>query len=177
MKYTLFSILVLLSISGCSTSTPPAPQSTYSFAGGKLVANASVSALVQKVEALEPSNTMTINLDSNQNVKIGQALNISLRPLQSGYLKIVVINPQGKKSLLMPNQLHKGYIKAKRRFSTTNKKFSLRAFNPKGLHYIITVFSQNNSHLDPNNLLVELQQISQGKYGNHNISIYPMRVY
>lgn len=178
MKYILASTVALLLLSGCVSTTPtPTPLQTHSFAGGKLVASPQVSNLVQEIEALSQYNTMSINLDSNQNVKIGQALNISVNPSQSGYLKIVVINPKGQKELVIENSLHNGYLKANRKFSTTNKKFSLRAFNPKGLHYVVTVFSQDNSHLDTNNLLSELQEISRGKYLNHAISIYPMRVY
>lgn len=177
MKHTLLSLIAILSINGCMSTTPPTPVKTHTFAGGKLVASPQVSQLVKEIEALSQYNTMNINLDSNQNVKIGQALNISVTPSQNGYLKIVVINPQGDKELVMQNALHSGYLKANRKFSTTNKKFSLRAFNPKGLHYVVTVFSQNNSHLDTNNLLSELQEISRGKYMGHAISIYPMRVY
>ena len=174
MKNIFVTIFSMLLLSSCFNSSS---LKTHSFAGAKLVATAKVSNLVTEIEALESSNTMSINLNSNQNVKIGKALNISLTPSENGYLKIIIVNPKGEKDLVIQNSLHNGYIKANHKFSTTNNKFSLRAFNPQGLHYVITIFSQKNSYINTKNLLSKLKDISKGKYLKHNISIYPMRVY
>lgn len=181
MKHIILGMIAILAINGCANQTPSIPQTTkvHTFGGGKqLIATAEVSTLVKEIEALKPYNNLAIDLDSNQNVKIGKSLKISLKPKQSGYLKLVAINPEGKKSLLMPNDLHNGYLKANQKFSTTNNKFSLKAFSPKGLHYIVAVFTQKNFHLDlKQNFLEQLHQIKEGNYLNHAISIYPMRVY
>ena len=179
LKKTITSFGAVLLLSACSTTQPtPEPVSSYSFAGGTLYASPEVSELVATVESLQHKNNMKLHVNSIQNVKVGKALNISAKPEKSGYLKIAVINPEGKESFLVPNALHKGYIKANGYFSTNNKKFKLKAEDPKGLHYVIVAFSEKDSKLSVGTHLIKgLEEIESDKYGKHFISIFPLRVF
>ncbi len=179
-KKILIALSTIWLLAGCVNSSTPAVPSveSHTFAGVTLRATPQVSQLVSDIKVLQQNNTMALSLNSNQNVRIGQALNIRVRPNKSGYLKVVIINPRGEQSLVMPNFKHKGHLKANRSFSTTNQYFSLRADQPKGLHYVVVAFSQNDSRLSASpNLLSELSAISNESYGQHYISVFPMRVY
>ena len=180
IKKTILSLGTILLLSACTTSQPEVSTSlsSYSFAGGTLYATPEVSNLVASVKALQHTNNMKLNVNSIQNVKVGKALNISAKPELKGYLKIAVINPEGKEAFLLPNALHRGYVKANGYFSTNNSKFKLKAEDPKGLHYVIVAFSEKDSKLSVGtHLLKGLEEIESDKYGKHFISVFPLRVF
>ena len=206
LKQLLLSSTALLVMSGCATKTVPQPlpqrtvqivpmvipvvePETHTFAGETLTAIPQVSALVKQIKALS-SNSAYLELNANQNVEVGNFLNIAATPNQSGYLKLIIIDPNGERKLVLPNDIHNGYLQANQRFYTNNEQFTLRATKPKGLHYVVVVFTEQNARMimqqgthgynainNDQDLLSLLQSIKEQKYGRSHISIFPMRIY
>ena len=162
---------------------------TENFTGQTLTATAEVSQLVDEIKTLN-NNTADININSNQNIKVGAFLNIEATPSQAGYFKIIIIDPNGKRSLALPNSISRGYLKANQRFYSNNGQFALKATNPKGLHYVVTIFSEKNARLivkqgengrdaiySDQDFINILNQINNQEYGRSHISVFPMRIY
>ena len=201
LKQILLTSTALLLMSGCvtkeivyqpvlqNTTVLPAPES-YTFAGQTLTATPKVSQLVQQIKALS-SNTAYIDLNANQNIAVGDFLNISVTPNQAGYLKLIIIDPNGERKLVLPNSIHNGYLKANQRFYTNNDQFALKTTKPRGLHYVVVVFSEQNARMimqqginggynainNDRDLLSLLQSIKQQNYGKSHISVFPIRIY
>ena len=205
LKQILLTSTALLLMSGCVTKEivyQPAPQNTaiivpvvedkaqsHTFAGQTLTATPKVSQLVKQIKNLS-TNSLHLELNSNQNVQVGNFLNISATPNKAGYLKIIIIDPNGERSLALPNGISRGFLQANQRFYSNNNQFALKAMNPKGLHYVLMVFSEQNARMimqqgmngynaitNDQDLLSLLQSIKQQKYGKSHISIFPMRIY
>ena len=203
LKPILLTSTALLLMSGCVTKEivyQPAPQNratvvpkvqpeSHIFAGQTLTATPKVSKLVQQIKALS-TNTAYIDLNANQNIALGDFLNITATPNQAGYLKLIIIDPNGERKLVLPNSIHNGYLKANQRFYTNNDQFALQTTKPRGLHYVVVVFSEQNARMimqqgmngynaieNDHDLLSLLQSIKQQNYGKSYISIFPIRVY
>jgi len=162
---------------------------TEDFTGQALVATAEVSQLVDEIKTLN-NNTAQLTINSNHNIQVGNFLNIKATPSQSGYFKIVIIDPNGKRSLALPNSLSRGYLKANQHFYSNNGKFALKATDPKGLHYVVTIFSEKNARLivkqgqnghdaiySDQDFIDILNQINNQAYGKSHISVFPIRIY
>ncbi len=171
------------------TQAPAIEIETATFAGESISASPKVSRLVYNIKALS-TNSAYLDLNSNQNIKVGSFLNISATPNQTGYLKLIIIDPNGDRKLVLPNSISNGYIKANQTFNTNNNKFALKASKPRGLHYVIAIFSEQNARVvmrqgergydainSDQDLLDILQRIKNGNYGKSHISIFPMRIY
>ena len=203
LKQILLTSTALLLMSGCVTKeivyqpvaqntaivVPETKPESHTFAGQTLAATPKVSKLVQQIKALS-SNTAYIDLNANQNIAVGDFLNISATPNQAGYLKLIIIDPNGERKLVLPNSIHNGYLKANQRFYTNNEQFALKTTKPRGLHYVIVVFSEQNARMimqqgmngynainNNSDLLSLLQSIKQQNYGKSYISIFPIRIY
>jgi len=199
LKQILLSSILLLLLSGCVTkeviyqplpqTNIVAPKASHTFAGETLTATPQVSKLIQQVQALS-SNTAYIDLNANQNIEVGNFLNISATPNHAGYLKLIIIDPNGERKLVLPNGIHNGYLKANEHFYTNNNQFALKTTKPRGLHYVVVVFSQKNARMimqqgmngynaikRDQDLLSMLQSIKQQNYGKSHISVFPMRIY
>jgi len=162
---------------------------TENFIGQTVTATAEVSQLINEIKTLN-NNTADIEINSNQNIKLGAFLNIEATPSQAGYFKIVIIDPNGRRSLALPNSISRGYLKAHQRFYSNNGQFALKATNPKGLHYVVTIFSEKNARLivkqgqnghdaiySNQDFINILNQINNQEYGRSHISVFPMRIY
>jgi hypothetical protein len=206
LKKTILTLSTLLLMSGCVTKEViyrPTPQTipqqpttqrthplkSHTFAGERLTASQRVSDLVYEIERLN-NNTAYLEIDSNQNVQVGAYLNISVTPNRAGYLKIITIDPNGERSQVVPNFKHNGYLRANERFYTNNEKFALKATNPKGLHYVVILFSQRRVNLavqqgmsgyngleSDQDFINILQSINNQNYGKSYIHIFPMRIH
>jgi len=205
LKQILLTSTALLLMNGCVTKEiiyQQAPERTaiivpvdeikaesHTFAGQTLTATPQVSQLVKKIKNLS-TNTVHVELSSNQNVQVGNFLNISATPNRAGYLKIIIIDPNGERSLVLPNGINKGFLQANQRFYSNNNQFALKAMNPKGLHYVVIVFSEQNARMimqqgmngynaikSDQDFINILQQIKNQNYGKSHISIFPMRIY
>lgn len=198
LKQILLTTTTLLLLSGCVTKeivyqplpqTPVVKAESHTFAGQTLTATPRVSHLVQQIKALS-SNSAYLDLNSNQNVEVGAFLNISATPNRAGYLKVIIIDPNGDRSLVVPNTISNGYLQANQRFYSNNENFTLKATKPKGLHYVLVIFSEQNVRMimqqgmngynainNDHDLLTILQSIKQQNYGKSYISIFPMRIY
>jgi len=205
LKQILLTSTALLLMNGCVTKEiiyQQAPERTaiivpvveikaesQTFAGQTLTATPQVSQLVKKIKNLS-TNTVHVELSSNQNVQVGNFLNISATPNRAGYLKIIIIDPNGERSLVLPNGISKGFLQANQRFYSNNNQFALKAMNPKGLHYVVIVFSEQNARMimqqgmngynaikSDQDFINILQQIKNQNYGKSHISIFPMRIY
>ena len=203
-KQILLSSTALLLVSGCATKEPtpsqalPQPQMVYvapvplasaTFAGETLTATPQVSRLVQKIKALS-TQTAYLELRGDQNVEVGNFLNIKALSNKNGYLKVMIIDPNGERNLLLPNSVHNGYLEANQRFYSNNADFSLKATKPTGLHYVVVIFSEQNARMvmqqgtngynainDDQALLNLLTNIKNQNYGKSHISIFPLRIY
>lgn len=207
LKQILLTSTALLFMSGCVTKEivyqPTTPQAqvmpsitptmvhleSHTFAGETLTATQQVSALVQKIKSLS-SNSAYLDLNANQNVQVGGFLNISATPNQAGYLKLIIIDPNGERKLVLPNSIHRGYLQANQRFYTNNEQFALKTTKPTGLHYVVVIFSEQNARMvmqqgangynalnNDQDFLNILQQIKNQNYGKSHISIFPIRIY
>lgn len=207
LKQILLTSTALLFMSGCVTKEvvpQPLPPRTvqivpmvvpivkpesHTFAGETLTATAQVSKLIQKIKALS-SDTAYIDLNANQNIELGNFLNISATPNHAGYLKLIIIDPNGERKLVLPNGIHNGYLKANERFYTNNNQFALKTTKPRGLHYVVAIFSEQNARMimqqgmngynaieNDQDLLSILQSIKHQNYGKSHISVFPMRIY
>lgn len=207
LKQIVLTSTALLLMSGCVTKEvvyQPLPQNTaqsvpvvvpiikpesHTFAGETLTATPKVSSLVKQIKSLS-SNSAYIDLNANQNIGVGNFLNISATPNQAGYLKLIIIDPNGERKLVLPNGIHNGYLEANQHFYTNNNQFALKTTKPTGLHYVVVVFSEQNARMimqqgangynainNDHDLLSLLQSIKQQNYGKSHISIFPMRIY
>jgi len=198
LKQILLTTTTLLLLSGCVTkeivyqTLPPTPvvkSESHTFAGQTLTATPRVSNLVQQIKALS-TNSAYLDLNSNQNVQVGAFLNIAVTPNRAGYLKVVIIDPNGDRSLVVPNTINSGYLHANQRFYSNNENFALKATKPTGLHYVVVIFSEQNARLimqqgmngynaitNDQDFLNILQRIKNQDYGKSNISIFPIRIY
>ena len=202
LKQILLTSTALLLLSGCVTKeivyqpiaqntaiTPVVKAESHTFAGQTLTATPRVSNLVKEINALS-TNTAYIDLNSNQNIQVGDFLNISAIPNQAGYLKLIIIDPNGERKLVLPNNIHNGFLQANQHFNTNNEQFALKATKPRGLHYVVVVFSEKNARMimqqgmngynainNDHDLLSLLQSIKQQNYGKSHISVFPMRIY
>ena len=207
LKQILLTSTTLLIMSGCATKevvqqpltqrtvpvvpivTPIVKPESHTFAGETLTATPKVSALVKQIKALS-SNSAYIDLNANQNVEVGNFLNISATPNLDGYLKLIIIDPNGERKLVLPNGIHNGYLQANQRFYTNNNQFALKTTKPTGLHYVVVVFSEQNARMimqqgtngynainNDHDLFSILQSIKHQNYGKSHISIFPMRIY
>ena len=165
------------------------PLKSHTFAGERLTATQRVSDLVYEIEKLN-NNTAHLEINSNQNVQVGGFLNITATPNRAGYLKVITIDPNGERSQVVPNFKHNGYLQANQRFYSNNDKFVLKATNPKGLHFVLMIFTEQRVNLavqqgmsgynglnSDQDLLNILQSINNQNYGKSHISIFPMRIY
>jgi len=206
LKQILLTSTALLIMSGCATKEiqQPLPPRTvqvmpmvmpvvkpesHTFAGETLTATPQVSALVKQIKSLS-SNSAYIDLNANQNVEVGNFLNISVTPNQSGYLKLIIIDPNGERRLVLPNGIHNGHLQANQRFYTNNEQFALKTTKPTGLHYVVVIFSEQNARMimqqgangynainNDRDLFSILQSIKHQNYGKSHISIFPIRIY
>ena len=200
LKQILLSLTALLVVSGCATkkTTPLQPQMVYvapsplesaTFAGETLTATPQVSDLVKKIKKLS-TQTAYLELRGDQNVEVGNFLNIKALSNKSGYLKVMIIDPNGERKLVLPNGIHNGYLEANQRFYTNNEQFALKTTKPTGLHYVVVIFSEQNARMvmqqgtngynainNDQDLFSILQSIKQQNYGKSHISIFPMRIY
>ena len=185
LKQLLLTSTALFLISGCVTKeivyqpvSSMVEIESHTFAGETLTATPKVSQLVKEIKNLE-TNTAYIDLNSNQNVRVGDFLNISATPNQRGYLKLIIIDPNGEKKLVLPNSISQGYLEANKRFSTNNEAFALKSTKPRGLHYVVVVFSEQNVNMvmQERDFTETLQRIKNQEYGRSHISIFPMRIY
>jgi biopolymer transport protein ExbD len=207
LKQILLSSTTLLLLSGCVTKEvihQPIPQPTtqtmpmvlpvvtpesHTFAGETLTATPKVSKLVKQIKSLN-SNTAYIDLNANQNIQVGNFLNISATPNQAGYLKLIIIDPDGQRKLVLPNSIHNGFLQANQRFSSNNGQFALQTTKPTGLHYVVVVFSEQNARMvmqqgangyntinNDQDFINMLQRIKNQDYGKSHISIFPMRIF
>ena len=207
LKNIILTTTTLLVMSGCVTKEivyqqqpvttqqiqPIAQQNiklkTETFAGQTITATQSVSQLVYKIENLK-SNSAYLDLNSNQNIQVGSFLNISATPNQAGYLKVLIIDPNGERRLVLPNSISNGYLQANQRFSTNNDQFALKTTKPTGLHYVVVVFSEQNARMimqqgsngynaiaNDQDFINMLQRVKNRDYGRSHISIFPMRIY
>lgn len=171
------------------SQVPAIEIESATFAGESISATPKVSRLVHHIKALS-TNSAYLDLNSNQNIEVGRFLNISATPNQTGYLKLIIIDPNGDRKLVLPNSISKGYLKANQTFYTSNDKFALKASKPRGLHYVIAIFSEQNARVvmrqgergydainSDQDLLDILQRIKNRNYGKAHISIFPMRIY
>ena len=201
LKNIILTTTTLLLMSGCVTKEivyQPQPVTTQqatvqlkteTFAGQTITATQSVSQLVYKIENLK-SNSAYLDLNSNQNIQVGSFLNISATPNQAGYLKVLIIDPNGERRLVLPNSISNGYLQANQRFSTNNDQFALKTTKPTGLHYVVVVFSEQNARMimqqgsngynaiaNDQDFINMLQRVKNRDYGRSHISIFPMRIY
>lgn len=198
LKKILLSSTLLLLMSGCVTKEvvyqpivqAPLPKTeSQTFAGETLHATPQVSQLVQQIKALR-TQTAYVDLNSNQNIQVGAFLNITATSNRSGYLKVIIIDPNGDRSLALPNSINQGYVQANQEFRSNNDNFTLKATKPTGLHYVLTIFSEQNPRLvvqqgmngynaltNNQDLLNILQRIKNQDYGKSNIAIFPIRIY
>jgi len=198
LKKILLSSTLILFMSGCVTKevvyqpvvqTPTLKNESYTFVNETLYATPKVSKLVQKIKALS-TQTAYVDLNANQNIQVGAFLNISAIPNRSGYLKVMVIDPNGDRSLALPNSVSRGYLQANQTFHSNNDNFALKATKPTGLHYVLIIFSEQNPRLvmqqgmngynaltSDQDLLNSLQRIHNQDYGKSKIAIFPIRIY
>jgi hypothetical protein len=136
------------------------------------------------------TNEVNLRLTSNHDIKLGSFLNISVQPSHTGYLNIIIIDPNQERSLVLPNGMSSGYIRANQRFSTTNNKFALKTTEPLGLHQVLVIFSQKNPRMvmrqgeggydaikNDQDLIEMLERIHNQEYGKSHVSDFPMHVY
>jgi hypothetical protein len=199
LKNIILSTTALLLMSGCVTKEivyPPIlmtqqsiPLKTETFAGQTITATQNVSKMVYKIESLK-SNSAYLDLDSNQNIQVGNFLNISATPNRNGYLKVIIIDPNGERKMVLPNTISNGYLQANQRFYTNNEQFALKTTKPTGLHYVVVIFSEQNARMimqqgsngynaiaNEQDFINMLQRIKNQDYGKSHISIFPMRIY
>jgi len=194
IKKFIITTTIAFLVSGCTSqkiyidnvNITTKPLKSHTFASTKLTATPKVSKLIYKIDNMQKSNSINLNLNATQNIRIGSLLDITAKPTTSGYLKILVVEPNGKLALVVPNFTHNGYIKAYQSFYVNkNKRFKLRTTNPKGLHYIVAIFTQDlipkqvykkmdSTHY---NLINILQDINSQRYGKSHISSFPIRIY
>jgi len=194
IKQFIITTTIAFLVSGCASQKiyvnnikiDREPLKSHAFANIKLTATPKVSKLIYKIDNMEKSNSINLNLNATQNIRKGDLLDISAKPNSSGYLKILVVEPNGKLALVVPNFTHNGYIKAYQSFYVNkNKRFKLRTTNPKGLHYIVAIFTQDlipkqlYKQMDSThyNLINILQDINSQRYGKSHISSFPIRIY
>jgi len=203
LKTTLLTATTLLLMSGCVTKEIYYPQptmvaqessdSTFTIrterlAGATLTATSAVSSLITQIEQLN-NNTAYVDFEGKQNVRVGEFLNIRATPNINGYLKIVIIDPNGEKYTVLPNVKHNGYLKAHQRFYTNHEDFALKATKPTGLHYVVEIFSEYRSplcvrqgmngieHHTDQQFIRLLESINNQQYGRSNIRIFPLHIY
>lgn len=194
IKQLIITTTIAFLVSGCTSqkiyidnvNINSKPLKSHTFANTKLTATPKVSKLIYKIDNMQKLNSINLNLNATQNIRIGSLLDISAKPTSSGYLKILVVEPNGKLALVVPNFTHSGYIKAYKNFYVNqNKRFKLRTTNPKGLHYIIAIFTQHSipkqvyKQMDSTNynLINILQDVNSKRYGKSHISSFPIRIY
>lgn len=204
LKTTILTLSALFLMSGCVTKEiiyQPTPQPigqeivhhpiiSHTFSGEELKASQRVSDLVYEIQRLN-NNSAYLEVESNQNVKVGDFLNIAVTPNIDGYLQIVIIDPNAERSKVLPNYKHNGYIRANEKFYTNNDNFALKATNPKGLHFVVIIFSQQRVNLavqqginggynalnSDQDFIHILQSINSQNYGKSYIRVFPIRVY
>lgn len=201
-KNTLLSLTALLFFSGCVTKEPIVqPTNNYimphkstkchQFANKKLCATKRVSQLVNRIESLSGANGINLELSSNQNIQLGSLLDLKAIPNYDGYLKIVLINPNGKRTTLLPNKYSNGFIKANQTFYSNNENFGIKTVYPKGLHYLVIIFSQSQAPLrvtqgmniiydglkSDQDFIQILRDIRNKTYGESYISLFPVNIY
>jgi len=198
LKKIILTTTALLLMSGCVTKEihyQTVPQQTaielesHTFAGETLSATPQVSLLVNKIKALK-SNSAYLEVNAHQNIQVNNFLNIIATPNQAGYLKLIVIDPNGERKLVLPNSIGNGYLNAHQRFQSNNSQFALKATKPTGLHYVVVVFSEQNARMvmqqgmngydaihNDQDFINILQSIKNQRYGKSHISIFPMRIY
>ena len=159
------------------------------FAGETLMATPEVSSLIAEIESLS-TQTAYLKVNAKQNVEVGAFLNIEATPNRAGYLKIMIIDPNGERSLVLPNSMGGGRLKANEHFYSNNSKFAFKATNPTGLHYVLMIFSEQNARMvmrqgangydainNNQDLIDILSRINAQEYGRSYISVFPMRIY
>jgi len=204
LQKILLTTTALLFMSGCVTKeivpppvapiitqvTPPTPILVENFAGERLHATPEVSKMVQRIRALESHSAYLEFAQANQNIHVGNFLNLSLKANVSGYLKLIIINPYGERSLLLPNGLSRGYLQAQHYFNANNEAFGLKTSKPTGLHYLVVIFSEKNARMvmqqgsngynalqNEQDLYSILERIKSGDFGKNHISLYPIRIH
>ncbi|MCK4442565.1 MAG: DUF4384 domain-containing protein [Sulfurovaceae bacterium] len=201
-KNILLPLTALLFLSGCVTKEPMVQPTTnyimphkstkcHQFANKKLCATQRVSELVNQIESLSGANGINLELNSNQNIQLGSLLDLKAIPNSDGYLKIVLINPNGKKTILLPNKYTNGFIKANQTFYSNNENFGIKTVYPKGLHYLVIIFSQSQVPLrvtqgmrvvydglkSDQDFIQILREIKSKTYGDSYISLFPVNIY
>jgi len=203
LKTITLTSTVLLLMSGCVTKeivyqpTPPQAQiqapttqlESHTFAGETLTATPQVSQLVKKIKRLS-SNSAYLDFNAHQNIQVGDFLNIRATPNRAGYLKLIIIDPNGERKLVLPNGISSGYLHANQPFYTNNDQFALQTTKPTGLHYVVVIFSEQNARLimqqgmngydaihNEHDFINILQRIKNQDYGRSHISIFPIRIY
>ncbi|HFU77094.1 MAG TPA: DUF4384 domain-containing protein, partial [Epsilonproteobacteria bacterium] len=154
-KKVILPLTAIWLLSGCTTTQPQpttvmviqsTPQTKVelkcsTFPTGEVCATPKLSSVVEDIERVQHT-TAHLDLVSNQNVPVGGFLNIEATSNTDGYLKLLIIDPDTRTYTVLPNAAHGGYLKAGERFYTNNEQFNFRATNPKGLHYVLAIFTQ-----------------------------------
>lgn len=202
-KQLFIATTLLIFLSGCVTKEvvyQPLPQNlepttlieakeSHTFAGETLTATHKVSKLVRQIKQ-RLSDTAYVDLNANQNIELGHFLNIRATPNLDGFLKLMVIDPNGDRKLVLPNTVHRGYLKANQTFYSNNEQFTLQTTKPRGLHYVMVIFTQNNARMqmqqgvkgydalhNDQDLLDLLQNIQHQHYGKSHVALFPLRIY
>ncbi len=180
LKRVLLTSTTLLLMSGCVTK-----EIIYR----PISSHAPRENNIEKIKSFENHNNL-LNFSLNPNPKIGEFLNINAIPTIDGYLKIIVINPNGERKLLIPNRFRGSRVKAGERFSSNNATFALKATRPVGIHHILVLFSQENPRVviqqgmssiynaleRDQDLYNLLKQIRDGEYGKSYISLFDIQI-
>lgn len=201
-KNILLLLTALFILSGCVTKKPIVQQNInpniphkstecHQFANKKLCPIPRVGKLVNELESLVGENSMHLELSSNQNIQLGSLLELKATPNIDGYLKILLINPSGKRTTLLPNSYSNGFIRANQTFYSNNENFGIKTVYPKGLHYLVIIFTKTEvpfrvtqgmsvvyDGLKSDKDFIEiLQGIKSQTYGESHISIFPVNIY
>lgn len=183
LKKLLLTSTTLLLMSGCVTK-----EIIYRPISQPYI-DTSKDKSIEKIKSFENHNKL-LSFSLNPNLKVGEFLNINAVPTIDGYLKIISINPKGKRELILPNRFRGSRLEAGEILSSNSSNFSLKTTKPTGLHHILVIFTQENPRLiiqqgmrinynaidNDEDLYYLLKQIKNGIYGKSYISLFDVKI-
>ena len=118
-------------------------------------------------------------------------MRLDVIPSFDGYMNIIALNHNGKKTQVFPNKYAAdSFIEKGKRVAPYNDKYKLQAVPPFGLGYFVVVITQErvlfntytksgtfDAFSDNKVFKSILEDINSGKYGKHYLGLLPYYTY